>query len=233
VTVQSVLQQERLPGAASLLEVLRMAIYQGELTPGQRLVEGELAVRYDVSRGAVREALALLGNEGLVVRERNRGARVRPVTLEEAIEITEARAALEGLCAAKAAAVIAAGERRELEALSATMTVAVRANAIIGCNRTSQQLHSRVCEIAGQATVSALLDRLRYQGVRYQFQVSLLPGRPAQSLQEHLAVIEAVRARDPERAEKAMRDHLFGLVAALRRLAALGPSPLMPPVAWG
>lgn len=233
MTVQSALQQERLPGAASLLDMLRTAIYQGELTPGQRLIEVDIAVRYDAPRGAVREALAMLSNEGLVVRERNRGARVRPVTVEEAVEITEARAALEGLCAGKAAAVITARERRELKALSSTMTEAVRAGDIIGYHRTSQQLHGKVREIAEQATVSTLLDRLRYQGVRYQFQVSLLPGRPAQSLQEHLAVIEAVCSGDPGLAEQTMREHLFSLVGALRRLAELGPSPLLPPMAWG
>jgi DNA-binding GntR family transcriptional regulator len=233
VTVQSVLQQERLPRAANLLDILRMAIYQGELTPGQRLIEAEIAVRYDASRGAVREALALLGNEGLVVRERNRGARVRPIALEEAIEIAEARAALEGLCAAKAAAVITARQRRELKALAPPMTEAVRANDIIGYNRTSQRVHGRIREIAGQATVSTLLDRLSNQGMRYQFQVSLLPGRLAQSLQEHLAVIEAVCSRDPGLAEKTMREHLFSLVDALRGLAELGPSPMMPPMAWG
>jgi len=89
--VRSVVEQQQLPDAASLLDALRMAIHRGELTPGQRLVEADVASRYDASRGAVREALASLSNEGLVVRERNRGARVRPVTLEEAIEITEAR----------------------------------------------------------------------------------------------------------------------------------------------
>jgi DNA-binding GntR family transcriptional regulator len=113
------------------------------------------------------------------------------------------------------------------------MTDAVRNNDIIAYNRTSQQVHSKVREIAGQATVSTLLDRLRYQVVRYQFPVVLLPGRPAQDLQEHLAIIEAVCSRDPELAEKAMREHLFSVVHALRRLAELGPSPLMPPTAWG
>jgi DNA-binding GntR family transcriptional regulator len=230
--VFSVLEQGELPEAGSLLDTLRMAIYQGELTPGQRLVEAEMAVRYDVSRSAVREALALLSNEGLVVRERNRGARVRPVTLEEAIEITEARAVLEGLCAAKAAALITERGRRDLEALSSPMTEAVATNDIIAYNRTSQQVHSMVREIAQQATVSSLLDRLRHQVVRYQFQVVLLPGRPAQGLREHLAIIEAVCSRDPERAEKAMREHLFSVADALRRLAELGPSPLMPPAAW-
>lgn len=231
--MRSVLEQQRLPEAASLLDALRMAIYQGELSPGQRLVEAEVASRYDASRGAVREALALLSNEGLVVRERNRGARVRPVTLEEAIEITEARAVLEGLCAAKAAAVIGARERRDLKALSSPMTQAVRSNDVIAYNRTSQQVHSRIREIAEQATLSLLLDRLRHQGVRYQFQVALLPGRPAEGLNEHLTIIEAVCSRDPERAEKAMREHLFSVVEALRRLAELGPSPLLPPTAWG
>src|SRR5690606_17574106 len=159
---------------------------------GQRLVEAEVAGRYDASRAAVREALALLSSEGLVVRERNRGARVRPVSLEEAIEIFEARAVLEGLCAAKAAAVITPRERRDLKALGSPMTEAVRRNDIIVYNQTSQQVHTRIQEIAKQATVSTMLDRLRYQSVRYQFHSALLPGRPAQGLKEHLAIIDAV-----------------------------------------
>ncbi len=228
----NVVEQEQLPESVSLLDTLRMAIYHGELTPGQRLIEAEVASRYEASRGAVREALALLSNEGLVVRERNRGARVRPVSLEEAIEITEARAVLEGLCAAKAAAAITARERRDLKALSSPMTDAVKKNDIIVYNQTSQQVHIRVREIAKQATVSTLLDRLRYQSVRFQFSVALLPGRPAQGLKEHVAVIEAVCSGDPDTAEQAMREHLFSVIGALRQLAELGPSLLIPPTSW-
>jgi DNA-binding GntR family transcriptional regulator len=230
--VPSVVEQEQLPEAARLLESLRLAIYHGELTPGQRLVEAEVASRYEASRAAVREALALLSSEGLVVRERNRGARVRPVSLDEAIEIFEARAVLEGLCAAKAAAVITARERRELKALASPMSEAVRRNDIIVYNQASLQLHTRIQEIAQQTTVSTMLDRLRYQSVRYQFHAALLPGRPAQGLREQLAIIDAVCSREPEAAEAAMRDHLFGVIAALRALAELGPSPLLPSTAW-
>jgi DNA-binding GntR family transcriptional regulator len=231
--VPSVTEQEQLTEADRLLDTLRLAIYRGELTPGQRLVEAEVASRYDASRAAVREALALLTNEGLVLRERNRGARVRPVSLEEAVEIFEARAVLEGLCAAKAAAVITSRERRDLKALSSPMTEAVRRNDIIVHNQTSLQVHTKIQEIAKQATVSTMLDRLRYQSGRYQFHVALLPGRTAQSRAEHLAIIEAVCSRDPEAAEVAMRDHLFSVIDALRQLAELGPSPLMPSTAWG
>src|SRR3954470_20605272 len=82
---------------------LHAAIVSGELSPGERLIEEELAERLGLSRGAVRGAILRLGHEGLVVRERNRGARVRRFTLEEAIEVLEARAALESLAAGYAA----------------------------------------------------------------------------------------------------------------------------------
>jgi DNA-binding GntR family transcriptional regulator len=71
--------------------------------PNQRLVESELAARYDTSRRAVREALVQLENERPTLRPRNRSPSVRPVTPAEAVEITEVRAVIKGLCAVKAA----------------------------------------------------------------------------------------------------------------------------------
>ena len=88
---------------AVVVDAVRDGIMRGRFAPGQRLPEADLVALYDASRGAVRAALAQLENEGIVERERNRGARVRPISLEEAVEITEARAVVEGLCAAKAA----------------------------------------------------------------------------------------------------------------------------------
>ena len=83
---------------------LRAALFDGDLAPGQRLVEGELAELYGVSRASVRAALIDLASDGLVERIPNRGARVRVVSTEEAVAITEARMALEALIARKAAA---------------------------------------------------------------------------------------------------------------------------------
>ncbi|HUY52799.1 MAG TPA: GntR family transcriptional regulator [Streptosporangiaceae bacterium] len=223
---------QHLPETVSLLDTLRMAIYRGELTPGQRLVETELATRYETSRGSVREALVLLSNEGLVSRERNRGAWVRPVSLEEAIEITEARAVLEGLCAAKAAAAATRADARELKAVGKKMSEAVKNGDVVRYNTTSQEVHMRVREIAGQQTAAAILERLRYQSVRYQFHVSLLPGRMAQGLKEHLAIIDAVTSRDPEVAERTMREHLLSVIGALHQLAELGASPIPVAAAW-
>ncbi|WP_345771562.1 GntR family transcriptional regulator [Geodermatophilus sabuli] len=225
---------QRLSGTVSVLDTLRGAIVRGELHPGERLVENDLARRYGTSRGAVREALVLLDNEGLVSRERNRGASVRPVSLEEAIEITEVRAALEGLCAARAAGAATRAERAGLRAIGRDMAAAVEAGDVLGYSATNQRVHARIRELAAQHTVAAILDRLRFQSVRYQFQVALLPGRPGQGLREHLAVIEAVAAGNADAAEQAMRAHLQSVIGVLRTLAA-GAPPAVPvvPVAVG
>jgi DNA-binding GntR family transcriptional regulator len=79
---------------------LRAAILRGEYSPRQRLIETELAEQYGTSRFVIRNALAQLANEGLVEIQPNRGARVREVSVQEALEITEIRRAVEGLIAA-------------------------------------------------------------------------------------------------------------------------------------
>ncbi len=217
--------EQGLPETVSLLDKLRMAIYQGEFAPGQRLVESELAQKYETSRGAVREALALLQNEGLITRQRNRSAWVRPVTIEEAIEILEVRAVVEGLCAAKAAAKATKADHRELRKMAAEMTDAVKRGDVLTDSRVSDQVHAKIREIASQQTAAGLIDRLRYQGVRYQFHVSLLPGRLAQGAKEHLDIIDAVIAGDPGKAERLTREHFAQVIDALRRLEA---TPLLP-----
>lgn len=78
------------------------------------------------------------------------------------------------------------------------------------------RLHDLIAEISGQKVAQGLLDRLNGQMVRYQFRLSLRPGRPAQSLPQHLAIIDAILAGDPEAAEAASRAHLDSVVEALR-----------------
>lgn len=206
------------PGQA-VVDDVRDAIVQGELLPGQRLVEADLAQRFQAPRAAIREALVQLESEGLVERQRNRGAWVRPITLEEAIEITEARAVLEGLCAAKAAAVITDDEREELRTLGSDMQQAVADGDVLRYSDLTQEIHIAIRRIAAQKTVASLLDRLRTQSVRHHFSLALLPGRPAVGLKEHLEVIDTVISGDPDLAEATMREHLMSVGDALRQLA--------------
>jgi DNA-binding GntR family transcriptional regulator len=208
---------------ADVVSAVRDGIMQGRYAPGQRLPEADLVSLYRASRGTVRTALAQLENEGIVQRERNRGARVRPVSLEEAVEITETRAVVEGLCAAKAAQRASADDRARLRELGGELRTAVENADILAYSRINQLVHRAVRDISGHETAGLMLDRLRTQSVRYHYSVALLPGRPAVGLQEHLDVIEAVCSGDPDVAEQTMRSHLLSVVNALQELAGNRP----------
>jgi DNA-binding GntR family transcriptional regulator len=208
----------RSKGTADVLNAMREAILAGQLNHGQRLVEGELAQRFAASRGTVHEAIILLENEGLAVREANRGAWVRPVSRDEAILITEVRGVLEGLCAARAAVAASESERQELAELGAAMERAVRSGDVMRYSKLCESIHLRIREISGQHSAAEVLGRLRYQSIRYQYGIALLPGRPGDGLKEHLAVIRAVNSGRADIAELTMREHLLSVIDAIKQL---------------
>jgi DNA-binding GntR family transcriptional regulator len=198
------------------LAKLRQAILRGEMAPAQRLVENELAEEFGVTRASIRAALIDLASEGLVERIRNRGSRVRVVSVEEAVAITECRMVLEGLCAAKAAVMASEEQLTGLAELGEAMTKAVAAGEPLTYSELNAELHGRILRISGQQVAVELLDRLNAQLVRHRFQLALRPGRPQQSLNEHLAMVEAIRARDPQAADAAVRAHLSSVIEAYR-----------------
>ena len=203
------------PGRRAAVERLREAILGGDMAPGQRLVEEELAGMLAVTRASLRAALFDLTAEGLVERIPNRGARVRVITLDEAVAITECRMALEGLCAAKAAERVTEAQAGRLRELGEDLERSVADGELLKYSALNHELHRLVREISGQAVAAALLERLNGQLVRHQFQLSLRPGRPQASLPEHLAIISAITQRRPAEAEAAARRHLRSVIAAL------------------
>jgi DNA-binding GntR family transcriptional regulator len=198
---------------------LHAAIVAGRLSPGERLVEEELAERLGFSRGAVREAILQLGHEGLVLRERNRGARVRRFTLEEAIEILEARAALESLAAGYAALRRTDAEAAELQQLVTEMGRLQRSGELLAMSERNAILHRRILEISRHDVAHAICSRLHSQVVRFQFRTVIAPGRSAKSLHEHGEIVGAIAAGDRDRAEQAMRTHLTHVAGALADVA--------------
>ena len=202
--------------AQAARDALRDAILNGEYLPGERLVEAQLCERLGVSRFNVRAALQELAADGLVKVERNKGAHVRKVTLDEAVEITEVRMVLEGLVAARAAARVTDAQASELDEIGLLMRRAVNAGEFRRYGDLNQRLHGLVRGIAGHHTADDIIETLRGQLVRHQFMISLHPGRPAVSLPQHERIIEAIRNRDPKAAESAMREHIASVIEALR-----------------
>jgi DNA-binding GntR family transcriptional regulator len=198
-----------------VVAALRDAIADGEFSPNQRLVEADLSERFGASRGSVRAALLELTTEGLVERVQNRGARVRAISLAEAIEITEVRMALEGLCAAKAATRLTDDDRDRLRGIGTAMQEAVRSGDLLGYSELNRQLHALIRTLGSQSTAQAILERLRGQNVRHQFRLALHPGRAAVSLPQHLEIIEALCTGEAEAAEAAVRRHLHSVIETL------------------
>ncbi|HEY1666000.1 MAG TPA: GntR family transcriptional regulator [Trebonia sp.] len=196
--------------------VLRQAILSGDLAPGQRLVEEELAGTLGVTRQSLRAALLDLTADGLVERIPNRGARVRVVTTEEAVAITECRMALEALCAAKAAERVTDEQAAQLRELAEELKRSVAEGNPLKYSELNRDLHRLVGVISGQAVAVGLLERLHAQLVRHQFQLALRPGRPEVSLPEHQAIAHAVAGRRPVDADRAVRAHLASVIEALR-----------------
>lgn len=206
------------PSIADLTAGIRRAIVNGDFAPNQRLIEADLSTTFGASRAAVRTALFELANEGLIDRLPNRGARVRAISLEEAIEILEVRIGLESLCAAKAAEKITDLEIGEFRRLRHDLREAVAAADLLGYSRLNQLLDQRIRDLSRHATAVGILERLHAQSVRHQFRLAFQPGRAAVSLAEHIAIIDAVIARDPAAAIDATQVHLRSVIEALRAL---------------
>ena len=137
------------------------------------------------------------------MRQPNRGATVRRISLSEAIEITEARAALE------AADRRSGGSSRHARSTASSCARCRRhacrrrratdAAAYSELNRT---LHRRLREISRHDVASDLVHNLRNRAVSHQYRLAMMPGRPSESLQQHAAIVEAVVAGDEEAAAR-------------------------------
>jgi len=202
---------------SSSYDSLRAAIVRGDLAPNARLVEAEVSTAFQMSRGAVRTALIRLEQEGLVVREPHRGARVRHVSDDEAVEILQARAVLEGLAVRQTAERIDAAGIARLQACLDRQRELLELGDLLGASDVNADLHAALLELSGHGTARRLIRALNSQTVRYQYRTILIPGRSAASVSEHAAIVEAVIAGRPDDAENAMRSHLFNVAQAVQR----------------
>jgi len=185
-----------LPLRQVVVDALRQAILNKRLKPGEHLVEEQLAARLGVSRNPVREALRVLETEGLVDFNPRQGAFVTELSTEEAREIVEVRAALEGLCARLATRRCAPAVKAEIEALLKRGDQAVARDDFAELG----ELHTQVNEIIARAGhnrhLSGFVQSLR-EKTEWHY-TSSLTWRAKLSWQEHAAVLRAIASGDEE-----------------------------------
>ncbi len=200
------------------VDVVRRAILDGTLQPGERLVELRLARELGVSQTPVREALSSLEREGLVVKLDHRGTYVARVDAAELNEIATLRALLEGECARRAAAPAAAGAGTELREHLSAMRAAAERHDLRGLIDADMAFHETLRELAGHRLLAEALGRLHD---RTRLALAVADGWYADALTEvaesHVPLLEALEQGDADAAERHAREHVLavlGLIAA-------------------
>lgn len=198
---------------------LTQAIVSGEFAPGQRLSEAELARRFGISRGPIREALGRLEGK-LVTRMPRLGVSVINLSPEKLLDLFAVREALEGMAARLAARHMNDTEveelRRLLEQHGANDDVASGAGYYQAGN--DDDFHFRIVRAAGNEQLEAmLLHELYFKLKLYRYRISSNPGRAQKALEEHREIVEAIESRNPDAAETAMRRHIRNAIAAAVR----------------
>lgn len=209
-----------------MAESLRHDILEGRLKPGEWLRQERLAQEHGVSQMPVREALRLLASEGLVEHVPYRGARVVHFTLDDVEDLYECRAFIEGLAARSAAAHISDVQLAELERLHARMAQLVAPDGLAEYRELNRRFHELIFAASRRSYLVRTLAQLwaAFPSMLWsnfaQTVRTTPPGRDESDVEEHAAIVAALRERDEAAAEQAVRRHIQAsagyLLAALR-----------------
>jgi len=201
-----------------VVEVIRDAILSGELEPGARLLQEDLAERLQVSSTPVREALRQLETEGILQSTPNRGVRVAEVDLQAVREIYLIRADLEALATRMATANLRAADLRRLKALQTEIETLIRRGELGELRRLNYELHVLIYEAAG---LPELLKIIRSLWTKFPWDtLHVLPNRAFMSADEHARLIRALEDGNADLAGKLMREHIESGARALDRYLA-------------
>lgn len=197
--------------ADQLLDHLQEAIVAGDLAPGEKLREPELAARFGTSRGPLRDALRRLEARRLVVTTPNAGARVVSLSTEQLLELYEVREALEGMTCRLAAERMSDSELEDLDALLDTHAQEIERQKGREYFRQFGDLdfHYRIAAACGNQLLQNTVCVDHYQLMRmYRLKFANRHGRPQRALKEHRRILDALKDRDGELAELLMRRHI-------------------------
>jgi len=217
------LQQHTLPTLVQ--REIERRILAGEIAPGAKLVEADIAAQLRVSRGPVREAFRALGQAGLVRTEKNRGVFVRQVSLEEANEIYDVRAVLEGLVGKLAARRIRPEQDDRIRAVVKKMHAVARRGGQPGDAEAyyplNVEFHDLLLEAAGNRALAANYRRIVNELDLYRrATISRSAENIAISTREHEAIVNAVARRDEKLAERLLNEHVVASRERLHRVLA-------------
>lgn len=189
-----------------IVDGLREAIVKGELTPGTRLQEIEVAERYETSRTPVREAFRQLESEGFLQIKARRGAVVTPITSQDVKEFYELKEVLEGYAAKLASSYLTERDIDRMEQLNDKLLDCYRRGDVAGMIPVHNEFHEIFVQACGNEKLVSLLEGLVKQFQRCRIALSHTAA-VEDSIALHQEIIRAFRDRDAERAAQLVAEN--------------------------
>jgi len=189
--------------------ILKARIIKGDLKPGKKILEINIAEQLGVSRTPVREAIKGLAAEGLVKMTPNQGAVIINVSIEDLQEVLQIRRVLEGLAVSIAAEKISKEETKKLEKITKKMSICISKNDIVAYSKLNAEFHNLILHVCGNKRLMKICNNLSSSD--HRFRIRLLrdnPERLKYSLQEHQEIMEALNRRNSEQADKLSQKHI-------------------------
>lgn len=199
---------EYLPLRDVVFNTLRQAILKGELAPGERLMEIQLAEKLGVSRTPIREAIRKLELEGLVLMIPRKGAEVARISEKSLKDVLEVRRSLEELAIELACQRMSDEDMRDLERAEDAFMEAVRAGTPMEIAETDEAYHDVIYNCTKNARLVQILNNLREQMYRYRLEYIKDEDKRQILLIEHGKILKALKGRHVAEAKKAVREHI-------------------------
>jgi len=200
-----------------IFDTLREAIIVGELKPGERLMEVQLAERMGVSRTPVREAIRKLELEGLVEMLPRKGAHVADLSVKDIMDVLEVRATLDGLASSLSALRINDDEIKELRHLLDQFVGYVEKENLQGSIKKDVEFHDVIYRSSRNDKLIQISNNLREQIQRFRVIYIKDYSSTKELVREHNAILEAITGRDPEAAMRAAQIHIKNQEEAIIR----------------
>jgi len=200
-----------------IFDTLRQAIIVGELKPGERLMEVQLAQKMGVSRTPVREAIRKLELEGLVEMLPRKGAHVADLSVKDIMDVLEVRATMDGLASSLSAVRIKDDEIKVLRHLLDQFISYVEKENLQGSIKKDVEFHDVIYHSSRNDKLIQISNNLREQVQRFRVIYLKDYSSSKELIKEHEAILDAIVRRDPEAAMKAAQIHIKNQEEAIIR----------------
>ena len=207
-----------LPLRDVVFNTLREAILKGELKPGERLMELQLAAKLGVSRTPIREAIRMLEQEGLAVTVPRKGAEVAKMTEKDMEDVLQIRAALDELAVQLAVEKITKEQLSVLEEARMAFEQSIQTGNVKKIAQADVMFHDAIYQATDNAKLVIMLNNLREQMYRYRVEYLKDKTTYPTLLEEHKAITEGLRKRDKNQVSERMRDHVKNQAEAVKNM---------------